>query len=273
MTIDVRYRPPTEPFTSIYDNRVFHDLLVRARYKPETQKLDEALEECKSLGLTGAVVGGRDVESTYGYRVSNDHVAEVCEADPEFFRGLAGADPNKGPEALSELKRAIEDLGLHGLTLDPFMHKRPIDDAIYSPLLSYCEDRGLPVMLTCGPGGLVPESVLDDVHPMRIDKVAANYPNLKLIMSHSGWPFVLESIALCFRHRHVYMDLSGYALFPGARSFVDAANGIIRDKVMFASGHPYVTVEQSLAMASKLELTDKSRDPYMHANAARLFDF
>ena len=71
-----------------------------------------------------------------------------------------------------------------------------------------------------------------------MDKVARDFPELTLIMSHGGYPFVNEAVYTCLRNANVYMDISEYERAPMVDVYVQAMNGLITDKVLFASAHP-----------------------------------
>ena len=73
-------------------------------------------------------------------------------------------------------------------------------------------------------------------HPMEVDKVAIDFPNLKINMSHTGYPWVDEWCSMIFRHPNVYGDISAYNprnLTDDIVSFFNSSRG--REKVMFGS--------------------------------------
>ena len=68
----------------------------------------------------------------------------------------------------------------------------------------------MPVFVTTAPPAQVPRAIMDYIDPRQIDVVARDFPELILIMSHGGYPFVNEAIFACMRNANVYMDLSEY---------------------------------------------------------------
>ena len=43
----------------------------------------------------------------------------------------------------------------------------------------------------------------------QLDDVALDFPDLTLIAYHAGWPYTEELIALCGKHKNLYLSLSG----------------------------------------------------------------
>ena len=46
-------------------------------------------------------------------------------------------------------------------------------------------------------------------HPLHLDDVATDHPNLRIVMCHFGNPFLSEAAAVIERNQNVYADLSG----------------------------------------------------------------
>jgi predicted TIM-barrel fold metal-dependent hydrolase len=57
-------------------------------------------------------------------------------------------------------------------------------------------------------------------HPRHIDQIACEFPDLKILMSHAGYPWVLEACLVAWRHPNVYLELGAhrpkYFAAPGA---------------------------------------------------------
>ena len=81
-------------------------------------------------------------------------------------------------------------------------------------------------------------------HPSHIDDLAADFPHLKIIMAHPGWPWVEETTAVALHKGNVYWEMSGWAPkhFPGNLK-VDI-RGRLQDKIMFGSDYPSLPYER-----------------------------
>lgn len=87
----------------------------------------------------------------------------------------------------------------------------------------------------------------------------ATFPELKIVMSHGGYPFVHEAIYACYRNGNVYMDISEYEAAPMCETYI-AMKSMIADKVVFASAHPFVEQGECLANYAAMDLPDDVRE-------------
>jgi len=197
-------------------------------------------------------------------------VIEFVKKFPNKFFGFIGLDPHKGMQAVYELRSAIQDLGLHGAAIDPYLAQIYANDAKYYPIYAKCCELDVPLVFTTGPATLVPGAIIDHVAPRYIDFVARDFPDLKIVISHGGYPWVNEAIIVAQRNRNVYIDLSEYEFSPMAEAYVQAANTMIPDKILYASAHPFVDFREALATYRQLPFKADVLQKIMHDNAARL---
>jgi predicted TIM-barrel fold metal-dependent hydrolase len=272
--IDFRVRPSTPEMVDVAKSGPFRDMLSK-KAKPYDQRIypvEELVGEMDAAGIEIGVMQGRDVETTMQWKVSNDHVAEVAAKFPKRFVPFAGVDPHKGMAAVRELDRAVKELGMKGLSLDPYMHRAPADDRIYFPLYAKCVEHNIPVILTAGPGAFVDRTVMADASPATIDVVARYFPELTIIASHGCYPYVLEMISVALRNANVYFEFSGYELFPGSENYVKAANTIISKKVLFGSAHPLTHFNDTIARHATLAYTPEARQNVYYNNGRALLE-
>lgn len=269
--IDFRFRPNTPDIMAIADSKMFKSLCDAIGFSNmKTQTIEEIVEDMDKHGVDKAVVLGRDAETTYQWVGSNDGVASFVKKYPNKFIGFAGLDPHKGMAAIDELKRSVNDLGLKGASIDPYLAQIYVNDAKYYPIYAKCCELDIPIVITTGPATLVPGAVIDHVAPRYIDFVARDFPELRIIVSHGGYPWVNEMIMVAQRNQNVYFDMSEYELLPLSETYVQAANTIISDKLLFASAHPFVDFKDALKTYDKLPFTDEVREKVMYKNAARV---
>lgn len=268
--IDFRFRPNTPENLSLADSKMFKGLLTSVGFEKKSKNLEELVAELDEHGIVKAVVEGRDAETTYQWKISNDHVADFVKKYPSKFIGFAGLDPHKGMKAIDELKRAVNELGLRGASIDPYLAHIYVNDAKYYPIYAKCCELGIPIVITAGPATLVPGAVVDHCAPRYIDFVARDFPELTIVVSHGGYPWVNEMIIVAQRNENVYFDISEYELFPQSELYVQAANTIIGDKIVFASAHPFVEFTESLKRYEKLSFTGEVREKVMFKNAAHI---
>lgn len=270
--IDFRFRPNTqETLSGIANSTMFKGLCATIDFsKMKPQTLPEVVEELDRHNVVKAVITGRDCETTYGAKSNNPSVIEFVSKYPHKFIGFAGADPHKGMRAVKELKTAVAEHGLRGAAIDPYLAQIYVNDAKYYPIYAKCCELDIPLVITTGPASLVPNSVIDHVAPRYIDFVARDFPELKIVVSHGGYPWVNEMIIIAQRNQNVYLELSEYEFFPMAEAYMQAVNTIISDKVLFASAHPFVDFRDALKNYEKLPLNPEVREKVMSKNAAKL---
>ncbi|MDE7064963.1 MAG: amidohydrolase family protein [Desulfovibrionaceae bacterium] len=238
--------------------------------KKPVQSLADCAARLASLGIDKALVSGRDIESTYAAPASNDLVDACVAAYPSLFIGIHGYDPHKGMTAYKAMRRAIREQRSRGASIEPSMAHCPMDDARYYPLYALCCDYDVPVLVTAGLSPNMPKVLLSHSSPLALDKVAADFPDLRILASHGGYPWVNETIAVCLRHRNIYIDFSSSINKPMGEEYIKAANGCLADRFVFSSAHPFADVADALEQARHIGLSRENLEKMFSENARRL---
>ena len=230
--VDFRVRPMTKEFAQHWVAS------AGIRVRPllganEETPLETLFAEMDSAGVTKAVVAGRYVYSA----ATPEHIAGLVKSHPDrFIAGFAGIDALKRMDAVRETERVVKELGLAGIVLEPFITELPANDKIFYPLYAKCAELNTRVIIVTGAAPFGIKKMVAG-HPTAIDDVAGDFPDLRLMMSHAGWPWMLDAIAVAKRHKNVYLEASLYHFWPGAEVMVKAAD-IIPDQIVYASGYP-----------------------------------
>ncbi len=271
--IDFRFRPHTPDTVAGInaDNPIYGDMftLFGVPERTRAESLETIVADLKAHDVVKAVVTGRDVETTYGVPSGNPWVLDLMRAYPDMFIGYAGIDPNKGMAALDELSRMV-DLGMRGASIDPYLAHIPANHARFYPIYAKCCELNIPVVITAGAATRISGAVMDDSHPRHIDEVARDFPELRIVVSHGCYPYVAEALMLVQRHKNVWMELSEYERMPFADAYFQAANTFLKDRILFASAHPFINIKTQLDIYASLPLSDEVRPLVMHDNAANL---
>ncbi len=268
--IDFRARPPTVEYLKALDLPLTRTVMRKlGSSRPEPRTLQEWMADLDRQDVRRVVFAGRQSATTGPGDVTNEYVAEVMHQFPTRVVGLAGIDPMLGLRAVREVTRAVTELGLRGVALDPYGGRVAANDRMFYPVYARCAELGVPVVITTGPLPFAgPRLAHGDVSP--IDDVACDFPELTIIIDHTGWPWVNEVIAIAFRHDNVFVDTSFYIHLPGTAVLAEAANTIIQDRVLFASGFPVVPIETALARVRALPFTPEALDGVLYRNAETL---
>ena len=270
--IDFRFRPNTaETLNGIANSAMFKGLCATIDFdKMKPQTLDEVVADLNRHSVVKAVITGRDCESTFASKSNNPSVLEFKSKYPDKFIAFAGVDPHKGMRGIRELKKLVEEDGFRGAAIDPYLAQIYVNDAKFYPIYAKCCELEIPVIMTTGPATLVPNTVIDHVAPRYIDFVARDFPELKIVVSHGGYPWVNEMIMVTQRNANVYLELSEYEFFPQSEAYIQAINTLITDKVVYASAHPFVDFRVALKNYESIPFSPEVREKIMFKNAARI---
>jgi predicted TIM-barrel fold metal-dependent hydrolase len=269
--IDFRCRPNTPEYLPALSGSSTNPVMRRlGSPMPKPGTLEEWVAGFREAGVEVAVFTGRQSAGTAGVDVGNEYVAEVANRFPGRVIGFAGIDPMRGMASVRLVEHAVKELGLKGITIDPFGSGVAANDRRLYPIYAKCAELNVPVVVTCGPLPFPgPRLAHGDVRT--VDDVATDFPELTIIIDHSGWPWVTETIAIAFRHENVYIDTSLYSHLPGGELFAEAANTIIPDRILFASCYPVVPIRTALERVRSLPFTPEALSGVLYGNACKLF--
>ena len=107
-------------------------------------------------------------------------------------------------------------------------------------------------------------------HPMLLDDVAVDFPEMPIILAHPSFPWQEEALSVATHKPQVYIDLSGWSpkYFPPI--LVQYANTLLKDKVLFGSDYPVIAPERWMEEFDKLPIKPEVRPLILKLNAARL---
>ena len=183
--IDFSSRPPTPEFAKTGPHLANYRRVYRSSERAAdaetqaTKSLPDYLAMYESLNARHVVVKARDLETTFGFRIRNEDVADFCRKHGPRFIGFAGADPNKGMVALRELEFAVKELGLRGLNLQCFEHRLRINDPKMYPLYAKCIELDIPVNIHCSVN-FSTDTAMDYGKPSFLDDVMIHFPELRV---------------------------------------------------------------------------------------------
>jgi len=208
--------------------------------------------------------------SPTGPLISNDEVAAYVKQYPDRLVGVASADLYRPMEAVRELRRCVKELGFKALRIVQWLWNLPPTDRRYYPLYAECIELGIPFCCQVGHTGPLCPSEPGRPIPY-IDEVAIDFPELKIVGGHIGYPWTTEMIAVATKHENVYIDTSAYVAkrFPAELVTYMQKHG--RKKVMFGTNYPMVTPAMCLKDLDSLQFTDEVKKLFLYENAIRVF--
>jgi predicted TIM-barrel fold metal-dependent hydrolase len=244
-----------------------------ARRRPTLEEIAAYYRERRMACVVFTV----DAEAATGTpAISNEEIAEAGAAHPDVIIPFGSIDPAKGRLGAREARRLVRDHGIRGFKFHPNVQAfYPNDRAAY-PLYEAIEELGVPAVFHTGQTGIGAGAPggggirLKYSNPMYVDDVAADFPDLPIILAHPSFPWQDEALAVATHKPRVYIDLSGWSpkYFPA--QLVQYANTLLKDKVLFGSDYPLLTPDRWLADFAQLPIKPDVRPGILKDNAARL---
>jgi uncharacterized protein len=224
-----------------------------------------------------AVVFTVDSEHELGQPpVPNDDVARAARRHPDVLIPFASIDPHRGEAGVAEAHRLVSEMGVRGFKFHPTVQGFAPDDRMAYPLYEAISELGVPALFHTGqtgigagmPGGRGLRLRYSD--PMLLDDVAADFPDLTIVMAHPSFPWQEEALAVATHKANVFIDLSGWSpkYFPPI--LVQYVNTLLRHKVLFGSDYPLITPDRWISDFDALPLKDGVRELVLKENAIRV---
>ncbi|MFC4855823.1 amidohydrolase family protein [Actinophytocola glycyrrhizae] len=207
----------------------------------------------------------------------NEEIAELAAEYSDVLIPFASVDPHRGAKGVRTAQRLITEHGVRGFKFHPTSQGFFPNDRMAYPLYEVLAEHGMVALFHTGqtgagagrPGG--GGLRLKYSNPMAVDDVAADFPDLKIILAHPSFPWQDEALSVAMHKPGVHIDLSGWSPKYFPPQLVQYANTLLADKVLFGSDFPMITPDRWLADFANAGFRDEVRPKILKANAARLF--
>jgi predicted TIM-barrel fold metal-dependent hydrolase len=136
------------------------------------------------------------------------------------------------------------------------------------PLYAKCAELDIAVSMQVGH---VLESMPSDCgRPMYLDRIACDFPTLRILGAHTGWPWVDELISVCYKWDNVWFGVDAWMpkyLSPAAIQFINSRMG--QDRCVWGTnGLPW---KENLKQLEALGLKEEVKRKLLRENAISLF--
>lgn len=224
-----------------------------------------------------AVIFPVDMEKETGFRrYNNEEMAALAAEHSDILIPFASIDPHKGKTGAREARRLVEEFGVKGFKFHPTAQGFYPNDRIAYPLYEAIAETGQPALFHTGQTGVGAGMrggmglKLKYSNPMYIDDVAADFPDMPIILAHPSFPWQEEALAVATHKPNIWIDLSGWSpkYFPPI--LVKYANSLLQDRVLFGSDWPAIYPDRWLADFEALPIKDHVRPKILKENARRL---
>jgi uncharacterized protein len=214
------------------------------------------------------VLGYRSLD--LGADVPNEFLAEYVSRNADKMIGIACVDPAEG-DALEQAQALLKLHEFRGLTLSPAMQNfHPADSRAMRLYELACRQK-VPVFF-CQSTHFQAKGRMEYARPSLLDEVARDFPDMPIVISSLGHPWIEEGIALLGKHPRVYGDISGLVHRPwqAYNALVLAHQFNVMDKVLFGSDFPYCTAAEAIKCVYRMhEVTQGTNLPSVPREALR----
>lgn len=201
-----------------------------------------------------------------------DHAEWVGAAHKAFPRKILPAmivDPRRGFVEIQRVVEYYERYGVRCLRIPPFRYQVPPTDRIYWPFYVKAIELDIPVSMNAGmPGPRMPGFVQN---PIYYDEVAFHFPELRILMTHCGQPWIDEALAVMAHWDNVFMAATSVAPKYWTSAFVQFINTRGREKMLYGTEYPTIAWDRSRAEIEQLAIRAEVAAAFLEDNARRLF--
>jgi predicted TIM-barrel fold metal-dependent hydrolase len=204
---------------------------------------------------------------------------------------FVGLDPRRGKQGLDELERAVKEKKCGGWKMYPPNGFYP-DNKEFYPYYELCTKLGIPVVIH---QGFTPRfKHIKYGQPVHVDSVAVDFPKLKIVLAHVGYPWVNEALTIASKNPNVSVDVSGWQILAARnpdRIFSMMADakmlGVFPNRMLWGSDFPLfeqvmpimnwkdfftkLRLPDSMIEIGHTQITKEEIESVMWKNAARFF--
>jgi predicted TIM-barrel fold metal-dependent hydrolase len=196
--------------------------------------------------------------------------AEALRRHPDRFASCAAVDPNRGVDAVRDLRRAVDEGAVAAQWFPAGCNPQiAIDDARAYPIYAACVELDIPIFVCVGvPGPRVP---MAPQHVERIDEVCWFFPELRFVMRHGAEPWTDLAVKLMLKWPNLYYSTSAFAPKYYPKAIIDYANTRGADKIIYAGYFPMgLTLERIVRELHDVPFADHVWPKFLRDNARKV---
>ncbi|MCL2057194.1 MAG: amidohydrolase [Oscillospiraceae bacterium] len=211
-------------------------------------------------------------------------LADLTEKLPPDMSLCLGINPHTLTEkSLGEMEEMITGkCGVVGIKIYAGYYHFDVSDPVYDPVYKLAEKHDIAVAIHCG-DTYSEKGLLVYAHPLTVDRLAVNHPDLRIVICHIGTPWIFDACEVTAKNKNVYVDTSG--LLVGNREFVAkaAANPLVvdryrsaltylerYDKVIFGTDWPLAAMDEYIGFCKRL-VPQEAHGMFFYENAVKVY--
>ena len=254
----------------------YEAVLDTSNKQAAAQTLEDLLQQMDSNGVDHAVVHAENEVGDVGDAL-NRTVADIVEKHPDRFTGIGTVSLQdlSIKKALRQIDDCIE-MGLIGLSIEPAFFGLHLDEKKLYPIYAKAQENNLLVALHTGIN-YTTHRPMSGENPMLLDDIACDFPDLTIVASHAGWPWINEMVAVARKHPTIYMEFGGLApkyigeQGSGWEMMYRFMNSVLSKQVLYATDYPAMSHQRTLAEWRAMDLKSAVLSSLVVGNAKHLF--
>ena len=290
--IDFRCRPPLKSFGGLFKMRVamFQNrpntlanpstygkapASVQAFMKGGNDAMKLWWREIDECGIESVVVAGRFMKGQPQMSMGTKELLEYEKKYKNRFYGIAPINIDQDIKLTAKELQKDLDSDIRGCTIEPGyrMDGGPttLDNKDFFPLYEMIQDSGKFLQVQTG-AFANPLNWREPNEIWRMDDVMRQFPKLKLVLGHGGYPNITEALALALKWPSVTLSSDVYTFWPGGQLYQQNME-MLQDQFVYGSAYPFGNFKETLEQTLALDLSDKAFEKYLYHNARRLLGF
>jgi len=212
-------------------------------------------------------------------RPSTRDVVEAVENIPNLYVVAGVSYVNYRESDLREIAEYLRGGRVRGLKIYPGYEPFYPWDHRMQVVCDLCMEFDVPLMIHTG-DTYAATGRLKYAHPLQVDELAVDHPELKIVICHLGNPWFRDCMEVVYKNRNVYADFSGLVLGDFDTGFEKWLRQQLDEILLYAGEPSYLlygtdwpisSMESYVEFMKKLRLSQKSKELILYQNAARLF--
>ena len=194
-------------------------------------------------------------------------IAELTKKYPGRIYGLADYDPFQIRKSLEKLEKDVTEHQYKGVYIHIYGYDIGLDHRKMYPLYAKCEEMGVPVSMQVG--HVLEAMPSEHGRPIQLDRIACDFPDLVMIGTHTGYPWVDEMLAVANKWPNVYVNISAWLpkyFGPNLVRFVRGRS--THQKVLFGTNG--LDWSRYLMELDKLDIPEERARAILYENAQRV---
>ncbi len=198
-----------------------------------------------------------------------EKIAQLSKRFPGRVYGLADYDPLNIQASLNKLEVDVREHGFKGVYVHIYGYDIGLDHRKMYPLYAKCEEMGVPVSMQVG--HVLEAMPSEHGRPMQLDRIACDFPDLVIIGTHTGYPWVDEMLAVANKWPNVYVNIAAWLPKYFGPNLVQFLKGrSTHQKVIFGTNG--LDWSRYLMEFDRLEVPEERARAILFDNARRIYD-